>query len=345
MSDKAFINQRNIEKAHVYTRGMTAEQAVLWAYDFNIELFPTIFDIKYYLKDKEGYIKHATDNYKIHLRKTDKYRYVPSESSEKEAEKFNGFKGKYVEYDKGEYHPYRSSIHNGKELPSDALALINTRAKCLNNDEFYKQQKEKKQHLAAMIELKKQLLCDIHNQLTYPKDGGLVITRPEILHHILTDDYQEKFDKLYAQHGVEAHDRLPSTTDVSLEEQTVSCVSLYKWFGQKAITVKSWKNLASFQRLPWSKLKPLKNRRDNQAGKRSALVTYGAIIELLAEHIVEHLVDPTGKKQLKRLLMNGKVNTSLLVAYLQNKKPQLIVQKRMLTEHINDATEAFNDEK
>lgn len=52
MSEKADINKENIARALLYNRGLTAEQTVLWVFDFNIGLFETMF---FNLKSNGGY--------------------------------------------------------------------------------------------------------------------------------------------------------------------------------------------------------------------------------------------------------------------------------------------------
>jgi hypothetical protein len=274
MSEKADINQENIERALLYNRGLTAEQAVLWAFGFKISLFTTITDIKHYLRDKEGYIESASDEGILNEQQT-------------------------------EY---------------------------LDNADFYKQQKEKEPQLDTMKKLKKCLLCDMHYQLNNQKDSNLIFSQPEILHYVWTDGYEEKYDEAYYKYREEADDRLPATDEVPFEEQTISCASLYKWFDRNSIVVKSWENLKSFQKLPLDELEPLKKRRNSDSGERSALVTYGAIIELLA------------KSNGNRLIDGGQVNVSQFVKYLKNEYTNRDVSERTLTNHINKAKRIFNED-
>ena len=270
MSEKADINQENIERALLYNRGLTAEQAVLWAFGFKISLFATITDIKHYLRNKEGYIESASDEGLLDKQQT-------------------------------EY---------------------------LDNADFYKQQKEKEPQLDMMKKLKKRLLSDIHYQLHHQKHSSLVFSQPEMLHYIWTDNFDEKSDEAYYNTG----DDFPGTEEVPIEEQTVSYASLYEWFCLNSIEVKSWKNLKSFQKLPWGELEPLKRRRNSYSGERSALVTYGAIIELLA------------KSNGNRLIDGGQVNVSQFVKYLKQEYTNRDVSERTLTNHINKAKGIFNED-
>lgn len=61
MSEKAIVDKEKIEKALLYTLGLTAEQAVLAAFDFPISLFATVFGVQRYLRNKERYVEIANE--------------------------------------------------------------------------------------------------------------------------------------------------------------------------------------------------------------------------------------------------------------------------------------------